>query len=101
VVGSDVQFEVVVTNRSASPATGVMVSDQLDEGLEHASAARTIERDLVDLPPGGVSKLAVTLHVSKAGGGITLDAAPIRRKRGAIVARDRATLRRRLRIGRE
>ncbi len=69
VVGSDVLFEIQVENHGTATATGVLVSDRFDEGLEHPSAtpSRTIERNLVDLHPGETSRLAVTFHVSKAG----------------------------------
>ncbi len=69
VVGSDVLFEIQVENHGTATATGVLVTDQFDEGLEHPSASptRVIERSLVDLHPGETSRLAVTFHVSKAG----------------------------------
>ncbi len=67
VVGSDVQFEIRVVNRGDAPATNILVNDRFDEGLEHAKATGVIERDLVDLPPGGVSRLVVTFHISGEG----------------------------------
>ena len=69
VVGSDVQFEIQVANRGNVTATGLLVTDKFDEGLEHSNARanRTIDRSLTDLQPGETSRLAVTLHVSKAG----------------------------------
>ncbi len=69
VVGSDVQFEIQVANRGTVTATGLLVTDKFDEGLEHSSARddRTIVRNLTDLQPGDTSRLAVTFHVGKAG----------------------------------
>jgi uncharacterized repeat protein (TIGR01451 family) len=66
-VGSDVQFTIEVTNRGTTTATGVMITDRFDEGLERADASGAIEHDLVDLPPGGSSSLSVSFHVSRAG----------------------------------
>lgn len=67
VVGSDVQFQIQVVNRGTTAASKILVSDRFDEGLEHAAATGLIERDLVDLPPGGQSRLAVSFHISRAG----------------------------------
>ncbi|MEX0677878.1 MAG: hypothetical protein WD063_12425 [Pirellulales bacterium] len=67
VVESDVQFDIQVVNRGTAPATNILVSNRFDPGLEHAKASGLIERDVIDLPPGGVSRLSATFHVSRAG----------------------------------
>ena len=67
VVGSDAQFDIQVTNRSATPATGLLVTDRFDRGLQHAVSASPIERDLGNLPPGTTTRLAVTLRVIEPG----------------------------------
>jgi uncharacterized repeat protein (TIGR01451 family) len=67
VVGSDVQFEIVVENRGTAAVTGLLVTDKFDEGLVHSSGSRAIERNLTDLQPGKTSRLAVNFRVGKAG----------------------------------
>lgn len=66
-VGSDVKFEIEVTNRGTSPATGILVTDRFDAGLQHSVSASPIERDLEDLPPGGSKRFAVTLRLTRPG----------------------------------
>ena len=67
VVGSDAQFDIQVTNRSATPATGLVVTDRYERGLQHAMYASPIEKDLGDLPPGTTTRLAVTLRITEPG----------------------------------
>ncbi len=69
VVGSDVDFEIQVANRGNATATGLLVTDRFDEGLQHSSAGanQAIKRSLTDLRPGETSRLAVTFHIGKAG----------------------------------
>jgi uncharacterized repeat protein (TIGR01451 family) len=72
-VGSQVTFEIVVTNQSQAPATKLLIKDRFDVGLEHAAAekeeaaARSIERDLGDLAPGQWQRITVTFRVTRAG----------------------------------
>jgi len=66
-VGSDAQFDIQVTNRSPTPATGLLITDQFDRGLQHSVSANPIEHDLGDLPPGASTRLAVTLRVTEPG----------------------------------
>lgn len=66
-VGTDVQFSIDVTNRGTTAATQLLVTDRFDEGLEHVEATGVIVHDLVDLAPGGTSRLSVSFHVSRAG----------------------------------
>lgn len=67
VVGSDVQFEIQVLNRGTAPATGVLVRDRFDVGLEHSAAKGAIEQNMTDLQPNQMSRLAVTFRVARAG----------------------------------
>ncbi len=69
VVGSDAQFEVVVQNRGNATATGLLIKDAFDEGLEHSSnpPARSIERNLTDLHPGETTRLPVVFRIAKEG----------------------------------
>ena len=72
-VGDEVTFRIVVTNRGQLPATGLMIKDHFDPGLEHAQAASPIERDLGSaLAPGRLEagrsqEIGVVLRVTKAG----------------------------------
>jgi uncharacterized repeat protein (TIGR01451 family) len=66
-VGSQVQFEVSVTNRGTARATRLLVTDRFDAGLQHAASASPIERDLVDLEPGGSLRLTVSFQAIEAG----------------------------------
>ncbi len=72
-VGGQVTFDIVVTNHSQAAATGLVITDRFDEGLEHAlakteeAAVRKIERDLGDLAPGQWQRLTVTFHVTRPG----------------------------------
>jgi uncharacterized repeat protein (TIGR01451 family) len=66
-VGADVHFEILIHNRGAGPATGLLVSDRFDAGLQHAKSAGAIEKDLADLPPGGMARVEVDFRVVQAG----------------------------------
>jgi len=69
VVGSDVQFEIVVKNNGSTTATGLLIKDKFDEGLEHSSgtAARSIERNLTDLAPRTETRTVVSFRITKEG----------------------------------
>ncbi len=68
-VGSKVKFEIVVTNRSPTPATRLVITDRLDPGLENPAVNQrnAIERPLGDLAPGASRRVNVTLGVAKPG----------------------------------
>jgi len=67
-VGSEVTFEIVVTNRSQIPVSGLMIKDRFDPGLKHAEAESPIERDLdVTLAPGESQRIGVAFQVATAG----------------------------------
>lgn len=69
VVGSDAQFDIVVQNRGNATATGLLIKDKFDEGLEHTSnpPTRAIERNLTDLLPGETTRLPVVFRIAKEG----------------------------------
>lgn len=67
VVGSDVHFEIQVVNRGNARATRLVVTNRFDAGLEHARSSSPVEADIVDLPPGGTSRLNVTFRVTRPG----------------------------------
>ena len=66
-VGSDVRFEIEISNRGTAPATGLVISNRFDPGLVHAVSASPIERELPDLGPGATKTIGVTFRVSQAG----------------------------------
>jgi len=66
-VGSQVTFQVLVVNRSAVPATKLLIKDRFEAGLEHAVAKSPIERELGDLAPGQTHLIQVTFRVTKTG----------------------------------
>jgi uncharacterized repeat protein (TIGR01451 family) len=66
-VGSQVTFRVMVTNRGQSPATGLVVKDRFDEGLEHASGLRAIEKSMVALAPGQSFDISISFRIARAG----------------------------------
>ncbi len=65
-VGSQVTFEIVVTNRSQAPAAGLTIRDRYEPGLEHAIRS-PIKRGLKDLAAGQTKLMMVTFRVAKAG----------------------------------
>jgi uncharacterized repeat protein (TIGR01451 family) len=66
-VGQKATFEIIVSNRSALPATGLLITDRYDAGLDHESQANPIERDLDRLEPGQSRKIGVTFTVTREG----------------------------------
>ncbi len=66
-VGSDVSFEIQVVNRGDGPATGIVVNDRFDAGLQHAASASPMEHSLANLQPGASASLDVTFRVMQAG----------------------------------
>jgi uncharacterized repeat protein (TIGR01451 family) len=68
-IGSEVSFNIVITNRSQSNIDKLIVKDRFDPGLEHSESPekRSIESTLGDIPPSRYTKLPVTFRVTKAG----------------------------------
>lgn len=68
-VGSQAAFQITVTNRGPTPATGLVIKDRLDAGLEAAIVDQpsTIKRALGTLGPGASQPVNLTLRVAKAG----------------------------------
>jgi uncharacterized repeat protein (TIGR01451 family) len=68
-VGSKVRFEIAVTNRTAVAATGLLIVDRLDPGLENPAVNQrnAIERPLADLAPGTSQLVHVNLTVTRPG----------------------------------
>jgi uncharacterized repeat protein (TIGR01451 family) len=66
VVGSNVTFDIDVTNRGTTVASRVIVRDTFEAGLEHVSPS-PIEFSLGELAPGETRRHAVTFRVAKPG----------------------------------
>ena len=66
-LGDSVQFQIQVTNRGTGVASGLLVTDRFDAGLEHARSQESIARDLVDLQPGAMAQLTVNFRVTQPG----------------------------------
>lgn len=67
VVGDQVTFTAVVTNRGPTPATGLILVDRFDAGLRHAVASSPIERDLEAIEPGQSRTVTITFQVVAPG----------------------------------
>ncbi len=66
-VGEQVTFDVLITNRSGQAATGLLLVDRFDTGLQHEISGSPIERDLEDLGPGQSQRVQVTFRATQAG----------------------------------
>jgi uncharacterized repeat protein (TIGR01451 family) len=70
-VGTDARFTITIRNLSQAPATGLVIIDRLDQGLQNPAADQdpdhAIKRSLGDLAAGASQPLNVTLRVAKAG----------------------------------
>jgi uncharacterized repeat protein (TIGR01451 family) len=67
-VGQTVTFNLTVANRGNTPATGVVLTDTFDSGLEHAAAVSPIQYALQEvIPPGQSRSIALTFRVTRAG----------------------------------
>jgi uncharacterized repeat protein (TIGR01451 family) len=66
-VGTNVRFQIVVTNRGGAMATDLIITDSFDDGLEHLVAESPIERSLEQLGPGKSSSIYVNFRVTKPG----------------------------------
>lgn len=67
-VGDRVTFEIVITNRGATTATGLVIKDRFDSGLVHESLRSPIKKLLgEDLPPGQSKRVGIEFRVAQAG----------------------------------
>lgn len=66
-VGQEATFEARITNAGAAPATGLILIDRYDPGLQHASNTNPMERDLGDLQPGETRVISITFRAAAAG----------------------------------
>lgn len=66
-VGDEVTFQILLTNRSAVPISGLVLVNRFDQGLAHEVSGSPIERDLPDLAPGQSTRTEVTFRATQPG----------------------------------
>ncbi|MBN2473467.1 MAG: DUF11 domain-containing protein [Pirellulales bacterium] len=70
-VGTEVTFRMIVHNRGQVAATGLLIKDRFDPGLQHPAMPgpqrRVIERELGELAPGASREITVTFRAMQAG----------------------------------
>ncbi len=67
VVGETITFSATVVNRGNATASGLVVVDRFDDGLEHAKLRSPIERPIDPLKPRDSLPIKVSLRVTKPG----------------------------------
>jgi uncharacterized repeat protein (TIGR01451 family) len=66
-VGDDVTFALTISNRGQAPATGLIIKDTFDAGLQHSQPGRTIERELGQLGPWESKEIGIEFRVTQSG----------------------------------
>jgi len=66
VVGSDLTFDIDLTNRGSAVATGILITDTYGDGLEHREKS-PVQVPRGDLAPGQSARFGITFHITKAG----------------------------------
>ena len=66
-VGQPATFQARITNTGGIPATGLVLVDRYDAGLQHAAGQNPIERSLGDLQPGETKLVDMTFIAAQAG----------------------------------
>ncbi|MFV2069220.1 MAG: NEW3 domain-containing protein, partial [Pirellulales bacterium] len=66
-VGSNVRFEIVITNHGDATAENLVLTDTFDEGLKHLVATSPIERAIGSLPAGNSTTVPLNFQVTRAG----------------------------------
>ncbi|MBX7167405.1 MAG: DUF11 domain-containing protein [Pirellulales bacterium] len=67
VVGQDVVFDILVSNRGATPLENLLLVDRFDAGLQHEVSASPIERPLGTLAVGQSVPVQVRFRVTQPG----------------------------------
>ncbi len=60
-VGQTVTYTITVTNPNPTPLTGVVVTDEIGEGLAHESGSQTVEAELGTVAPGETKQISIDL----------------------------------------
>ena len=66
-VGSDVTFQVTVTNISNASIGKLLLKDHLSPGMEHATGAPIVAKDIGPLEPGQSQAIETTLRMTGTG----------------------------------
>ncbi|MBN2216332.1 MAG: DUF11 domain-containing protein, partial [Pirellulales bacterium] len=66
-VGDQVSYEIIVENHGEAAATGLLIKDRFDEGLEYPGARSPLEKELDNLPPGQSMGIGITFRTTRAG----------------------------------
>lgn len=88
-VGSDVTFEILITNPSDTTYNDLVIKDRFDAGFQHAKATSPIERKLMPLGPRQSAPINITFRV--VGQGRLCHTVELIDK-GAVIARSEACL---------
>ena len=67
VVGSPVTYQITVSNPGTGPATDVVLMDQYDDGLTHASGGNPLRLEIGTLAAGESRTVSITLTPQQAG----------------------------------
>ena len=67
VLGTPVDFNIVVKNEGNSPAEQVVVTDTIPAGLAHSSGEKQLKFDLASLEPGATKTFNVKLNTTARG----------------------------------
>lgn len=67
ILGSTVNYKVVVSNNGSAVARGVVVTDTIPDGLESADGRKEIKYEVGDLAPGQSKEITVPLKAAKRG----------------------------------
>ncbi len=65
--GDPINYTVTVTNRGSCTATGVVLTDNVPEGLEHSSCLRTLQYNLGNIEPCETKRINMCFKVVKRG----------------------------------
>lgn len=66
-LGSDVAYKIRVSNQGSFVAKNVVVTDDVPDGLTHASGQKQLTFNVGDLAPGASKELPVTLKAAQRG----------------------------------
>jgi uncharacterized repeat protein (TIGR01451 family) len=66
-VGSEVKYNIVVSNKGTTPARNVVVTDQVPDGLEAANGQKQLTFNVGELGPGQSRSIPVTFKAVKRG----------------------------------
>jgi uncharacterized repeat protein (TIGR01451 family) len=87
-VGETVLLDITITNPGSGAATGVVLEENIPEGLSHA-AGRELEYEVGSLKPGESRRLQLTLKAAKAG---IIENTIYLRGEGNLIAQDTITM---------